>query len=269
MKLFGAKSKRMRIGVALSGGGARGFAHVGVLKAMEEFGIKPDIIAGVSAGSVAAVMYAAGLKPDDVLKYFSEVKFSDLCELSIPKDGFFKLDGFKAFLAKHLPYEKLEELPIPTLVCATELDAGTYKIFSEGKIVDRVAASCCIPIIFKPVRIDGINYVDGGVLHNLPARAIREQCDFLIGVNCSPLRPEHRKTKSTIIDVATRSYMLMSKNNAEPDMEMCDLVIQTKNIADYKAFNLKEIKLVYMSGYGSAIETLSAAGYTHLPSEQP
>lgn len=266
MKLFGSKNKRSRIGVALSGGGARGFAHIGVLKALEEFGIHPDIIAGVSAGSVAAVMYAAGLKSDAVLEKFSQVRFADLCELSIPKDGFFKLDGFKAFLAKHLPVENLEELPIPTVVCATDLDAGTYKVFTEGRIVDRVAASCCIPIIFRPVRVDGINYVDGGVLHNLPARAIRERCDFLIGVNCSPLKPEPRKTKSTIIDVATRSYMLMSKNNAEPDMNMCDLVIQTKDIADYKVFNLKEINLVYMSGYGSAIETLSAAGFTPVAS---
>lgn len=257
------KGRHYSLGIALSGGGARGFAHVGALKAMEELGIRPDIVAGVSAGAIVAVMYAAGLSPDEIFRSFSTLKFTDICELGIPKDGFFKMDGLKSFLRKQIKMENIEDLPIPTVVCATDLGEGVFKVFSSGRLIDRVVASCSIPIVFKPVKIDGIDYVDGGVLHNLPSRAIRDACETLIGVNCSPMGGHHHKNKGSILDIASRSYMLMSRSNALPDMEMCDIVIQTTDIADYKVFNLREIQKVYDSGYKCAIETLKSVGFPY------
>lgn len=246
--------KKYKIGLALSGGGARGFAHIGVLKAFDERDIKPDIISGVSAGSVVAVLYAAGISPDEIMKLFTNLKFSDLAELSVPKDGFFKIDRFKRFLKKALPVENLEDLYIPTLVCATDIENCKSVIFDKGGIVDRVSASCSIPIIFKPIKIDGINYVDGGVLRNLPAWAIREQCETLIGVNCSPFT--NGKYKASIVDIAHRSYDLMSKINAVYDMKMCDIVIQTRAIAKQKIFNISAMWDIAESGYKDASRLL-------------
>lgn len=240
-----------RLGIALSGGGARGFAHAGALKAIEEAGLKPDVIAGVSAGSIAGVLYAAGVPPTELVPLFSKTKFSDFCKLSIRDGGgLFSIKNLDKFMLTNAGVANLEQLSIPTYVGATDLDHGVAAEFHNGALGERVMASCSIPIVFQPVKIDGVNYVDGGVLRNLPAWIIREQCDVLIGINCSPLT-QYRYKKS-IFDVAMRTYALMAKSNQRLDMDMCDLVIETPNIANYQVFNLKDIQSVYLSGYAAA-----------------
>lgn len=238
-----------RIGAALSGGGARGFAHIGVLQALDESGVRPDIVAGVSAGAVAAVFYAAGVSYKQMLRAFSDSKFSDFAELGVPKDGFFKLDRFGQFLSRNIPYERLEDLPVKTVICATDIDHGEAVVFEEGPLAECVLASCSIPIVFKPRVINGTRYVDGGVLHNLPAWAIRDRCRTLYGVNVSPVDKNVKKPKGTIIDMATRSFKLMAKTNAVPDMLLCDHVIQIEDIAHYNVFNLHEVEKIYSLGY--------------------
>lgn len=240
-----------RLGVALSGGGARGFAHIGALKAIEEAGLIPDVVAGVSAGSIAGVLYASGIPLDKILPLFNDAGFSDFCTLSIRDGGgLFKLPGLKKFMVKNAGTDRLENLRKPIYIGVTNFDKGEPAVFSEGPLGDIVAASCSIPIVFQPVRINGTYYVDGGVLRNLPAWTIRDKCERLIGINCSPLTP-HRY-KHSIMDIAMRSYNLMAKSNQNIDMEMCDLVIQTPDIASYQVFNLKDIKKVYLSGYAAA-----------------
>ena len=252
--------KPYKVGLVLSGGGARGFAHAGALKALEEFGIKPDIIAGVSAGSVVTAMYASGMKPEEILRVFSDASFTDFAEIGVPRDGFFSMEGFKKFLRKHIPYENIEQLPLPAVICATDLDNNRPVAFTEGQIFERVAASCSIPIIFKPARIKGVTYVDGGVLANLPAWALRDKCKYLIGINCSPL-PARGKPKS-IMDIAHRTYDLLVKNNSQQQMELCDLAISIGDVASYKVFNLKEITRVFRSGYDNTLQALLDAGFT-------
>ena len=253
--------KPYKVGLVLSGGGARGFAHAGALLALEEVGIKADVIAGVSAGSVVTAMYAAGMSPEEIVAAFGDAKFGDFAELGVPRDGFFSMDGFKEFLKKHIPYEKIEDLPTPALICATDLDHNKPVAFAEGNIFDCVAASCSIPIVFKPVRIHGVTYVDGGVLANLPAWALRDSCKYLIGINCSPV--PHRGQPKSIMDIAHRTYDLLVKNNSQPQMALCDLAVSIDDIASYKVFNLKEIRRVFRSGYDSTLAALLDAGFTH------
>lgn len=258
--------KPYKIGLVLSGGGARGFAHAGALLALEEVGIKPDIIAGVSAGSVVTAMYASGMTPDDIVASFADVKFGDFAELGVPRDGFFSMDGFKKFLKRNISYERIEDLPMPAVICATDLDNNRPVAFTEGKIVDCVAASCSIPIVFKPVKINGVTYVDGGVLANLPAWALRDQCKYLIGINCSPL--PRRGKPSSIMDIAHRTYDLLVKNNSQPQMELCDIAISIDDIASYKVFNLKEIKRVFRTGYDTTLSSLLSAGFVQRQPKQ-
>lgn len=240
-----------RLGVALSGGGARGFAHVGALKALEEAGMKPDVIAGVSAGAVAAVMYAAGVPLDEMLSLFTSTKFTDFARPSlIHGDGMFSLMRFKQFIEEATGIDRLENLRIPTYVGVTDLDHGEPAEFHEGPLGERVVASCSIPIVFSPVEIDGIHYVDGGVLRNLPAWIIREKCETLIGINVSPLRTfEYRKS---FLDIGMRTYNLMAKANQQQDMDICDHVIITPELIHYQVFNLKDIHKAYLSGYAAA-----------------
>lgn len=245
--------------MALSGGGARAFAHAGALQALDEAGIKPDILAGVSAGAVTAVLYSAGKKPREIVEMFADATFASLCEISVPKNGFFGMEGFKKLLQKNLGVERIEDLPIPTVVCATDMDHAEPVAFSSGPLLTLVSASCSIPIVFKPVRYNGTRYIDGGVLHNLPAWAIRDKCKYLLGFNCSPV--PRRSYKDTLLDIAQASYNLAVKTNTLPDMALCDLAIDMPQIAGYKVFNLKEINKVYKKGYDITLKTLKENGF--------
>lgn len=252
MKFF----KNMKNGLALSGGGAKGFAHIGVLLAMERFGIKVDILSGVSAGSIAAVLYGAGLTPKEMLDCFLDFeKFTDFTEWAVPKSGFLKLNKFCKILDSWLPVKNLEEMKIPTIVCATDFDHGKSVGWSSGEIVPRVAASCSIPIVFKPVIINGVHYVDGGVLRNLPAWAIRDHCDRLYGSNCSPLNRDFRY-KASIVDIATRSYQLATKANTLQDLNLCDYIITTPKMAQMKTFDISQMRKIALMGYEAACRVL-------------
>lgn len=239
-------------GVAFSGGGARGFSHIGVMMALEKFGIRPTVISGVSAGSIAGVLYGAGLTPREIIQCFSEYsKFSDFADWAIPKEGFLKLNRLAKILDSWLPVKRLEELSIPTLVCATDFENGKAKAWAKGEIVPRVVASCSIPIVFCPIKIDGINYVDGGVLRNLPAWAIRKYCSTLIGSNCNPV--DHKfKYKNSIVDVAFRSYHLMTKTNATLDLKLCDIVVQSEVLSHFKTFGIAAMNKIVTYGYDAA-----------------
>ena len=248
--------KDKTVGLALSGGGAKGFSHIGVLMAFERYGIKPDIMSGVSAGSIASVLYAAGLRPNDIIKCFTDAsKFADFTEWAIPKEGFMKLDRFGRLLEEWLPVRYLEDLKIPTIVCATDLDHGKSVGWSKGEIVPRVIASCSVPIVFIPKTINGVQFVDGGVLRNLPAWAIRGYCNTLFGSNCSPLKPPVTGVK-TLIDIAYRSYHLMNKANVPQDARLCDYLIQVNDVSHVSIFDLTALQKGVMAGYEAAMRVL-------------
>ncbi len=253
------RERPYKVGLALSGGGARGVAHAGAIKAMLEVGLIPDIVAGVSAGSIVATMFAAGIAPEEMVRIFAEAKFSDFCELTVPKDGFFRMDGFKRMLRRKIPFANIEDLPMPVVIAATDFDHGKPVAFETGKIAERVCASCAIPVVFKPVKIDGVRYVDGGVINNMPAWAIRSRCRFLVGVNCSPMSSEG-VPKSGLISMALRSYELMMKNNSAADQRLCDMLITTNEIANYKVFNLQGLTKVFDTGYRDTMAYFRAHG---------
>jgi len=250
--------KMPKVGIAFGGGGARGFSHIGVLMAFEQFGVKPEILSGVSAGSIAGALYASGLTPRDMIECFAQATtFGDFSQWAIPKEGFFRLNKFAKALESWLPVKYLEETKIPFLVCATNLEKGCSVAWSKGEIVPRVIASCSIPIIFNPVKINGYHYVDGGVLRNLPAWAIRDYCKTLYGSNCSPLDPTYRY-KHNIVDVTHRTYSLMAKANVLQDINLCDYIITPKNISTSKTFELTALKRNVTLGYDAACEVLEA-----------
>lgn len=257
----GTSAPKYKLGVALSGGGARGFAHAGALMAIEEAGLKPDVIAGVSAGSVVAVLYAGGIPPLGMVRLFGNAGFRDFAELSWGKGGIFSIDKFKKFIIRAIGgIENLEDLRIPVYIGATDLDNGCPAEFHSGEIGPRMVASCSIPIVFKPVKIDGVNYVDGGVLRNLPAWILRDKCETLVGINVSPLREVKHSHSLSLVDVALRTYNIMAKANQTVDMSMCDIAVQTPEIANYQVFDLRNIRRVFVSGYIHTRRALKDAG---------
>lgn len=246
------------VGYAFSGGGARGFSHIGVLKAFEQFGIRPDVMAGVSAGSVAAVLYGAGLTPDDMAACFKDLsKMRSFVSFKMPGNSLMKIDKFGKLIESWLPVRNLEDLEIPTVVCATDFQHCKSIGWAKGEIVPRVLASCAIPIVFQPIRIDGGVFVDGGVLRNLPAWAVRKYCKTLYGINCSPLNTVWKDPlEHSIIEVALRTYRLMSKNNMVGDAKMCDVLINLRGAHAIGVFDLDKFDQTVQLGYETACRVL-------------
>lgn len=246
-------------GVAFSGGGARGFSHIGVVLALEKYNLKADVVAGVSAGSIAAAMYGCGLSGRDMIECFKDhLKFSEYREFRVPTDGLLSLDKFRQKLETWLPITELQGLVIPTVICATDFDNGKSVGFTKGNLAEKVVASCSIPIVFPPVKINGVNYVDGGVLRNLPAWAIRDKCKILLGSNCNPL-PRDYKPSSTLLGIAMRTYSLITKSTAINDLKLCDYVVQNPSLSRFKTFGMSEMKKIIVEGYDAAcpvIETM-------------
>ena len=241
-------------GYALSGGCIKGFAHLGVIQALLEHDIKPDIISGVSAGALAGVFYADGNEPYRVLDYFSGHKFQDLTKLVIPKVGLFALGEFIDFLKSNLKAQKLEDLKLPLIITATDLDHGRSMHFHKGNIAERVAASCCMPVLFTPVKIGNTHYVDGGLLMNLPVSTIRNECEKVVAVNVSPLMAE--KYKMNIVSIAMRSYHFMFRANTFPERDNCDLLIEPYNLEGYSNTELEKAEEIFEQGYNTASEVL-------------
>lgn len=240
-----------KLGLALSGGGAKGFAHIGVFKLLEECGLKPDIIVGTSVGALMGALFADGYTADGLKELFSGREFSEFAQLQLPKSGLFDSKRFRYFLKRHLRAKTFEELNTPLVVMATDLDNGVSHEFRSGSIVDAVTASCSIPIIFSPVVINGVHYVDGGLFHNFPVSIIRNACDKVIGVNVSPLVPQ--KYKQTLFHIAERSYHYMFRANTLEDRDMCDVLIETEEFGMYKTFDIENVDLISSIGYDAAV----------------
>lgn len=245
--------KKYNIGLALSGGGVKGFAHAGALQALEEHDIKPDVIVGTSAGSVVAVLYSAGFKPREINEIFKEQgSFRSFASMVIPSAGFFNPDKFMLFLKKRLEeknpdFVNIESLPIPVKIVASDFDHGKSVVFSKGEIVPRVMASATVPIVFVPTVIDGVHYVDGGVFKNFPVSVIRRDCRRVIGINVSPLVAS--EYKQTIPEIAFRSYEFMFRANTMLDRKKCDLLVEVEDALKYGTFDLDKVDDIFELGY--------------------
>lgn len=248
------------IGYAFSGGGARGLSYIGMLKAMEEFGLHPNVLAGVSAGSVAAVLYGAGLSPHDMLHCFEDLgKIGEFTSWKVPGNSLMKIDKFGRLIESWLPVKNLEDMAIPTIVCATDFQHSKSIGWGKGEIIPRVLASCSIPIVFEPVKINDGVYVDGGVLRNLPAWAIRKYCKTLYGLNCSPYyRSSKDVAKQNLLEIALRSYQLMSKANMVNDAKLCDHMINLRGAHAIGVFDVSKMHKAVQLGYETASRKLES-----------
>ena len=247
--------KKYNIGYALGGGGARGFAHLGALKALEERNLKPDIIAGTSAGALAGVLYADGFTPDEILDMFKHITFKQFVEFTFPTTGLFRPTGLHSFLKKNLRSRTFEQLQIPFTAVATDWKKAVTVNFSEGdKLIESVVACCCVPLIFSPINIDGQDYVDGGIFKNLPASTIREQCNVLFGINVTLIMPP--EDKNNLKYFAERTFTMMAISNTLADKKLCDVLIEAEGLEKYWMFDLSHIDKIFEVGYKSAVETL-------------
>lgn len=248
------KSYKYNIGFALSGGFIKGFAHLGIMQALFEESIRPDIISGVSAGALAGAFIADGYEPYKVVEVFQRQKFNQLTSFARSVSGLLKMDEFVDFIRSHLSTTKIEELKIPLVITASDLDHGVSVEFREGDLCKCISASCCMPILFSPIVIDGVNYVDGGVFKNLPVSTIREECKRIVAVNVSPIQAT--EYKKNIISIGVRCYNYMFRANTIHEKEIADILIEAHNLDVFSNTELEKAGEIFEQGYNQAKEQL-------------
>lgn len=216
---------RPKIGIALGAGGARGLAHIGVLKILVEEGIPIDFVAGCSIGSLIAVLFANGTDLGMIEELAKEIKRNQLIDLTIPKKGLIVGDKVKELIRLLTHRKNLEDLAIPTAVVATDLVTGRRVVFREGPIDVAVRASISIPGIFEPVHLGEQILVDGGVVDRIPISIIKEMgADITIGVNVVPHFAKARI--DNIFDVIIQSIIIMEREIMNQHIPTADCMIQ-------------------------------------------
>ena len=251
-------TKKHKIGLALSGGGALGFAHIGAIQALEEHGVKPNFISGSSMGAIIGAIYCAGYSPAKIMRIIQAEKLYKLDKLMSPNLNF-KQKGLSshatlcATLKELIPHDCFDSLEIPFAVCVTNITSGTYEYYYSGKgIVEYVVASASIPGVFDPVVIKNTTYVDGGVLNNLPAEILHQKgCDYIIGVDVLPFLPIEKKS---ILDITLWSIRLMQHSNTQNGIKYCNWLIESNAIEKYNEFEFDKYKEIYQYGYKAMTE---------------
>ncbi|MEM9364242.1 MAG: patatin-like phospholipase family protein [Bacteroidota bacterium] len=247
------------VGLVLSGGGIRGMAHIGLIKAMQEHEIEAEVIAGTSIGAVIGALYANGNSVKDMLQFFQETPLFKYNFFAINKPGFINTDRYFPIFRGFFPENTFESLEKPLYVVATDLMSGLEKVFSEGELIHPLLASAALTPVFSPVEIDGILYADGGVMNNFPKEYIDGKVDFIIGSNVSIAGEARKKDLKNSLQLAGRVTGLMIYASSHKKLAECDLFIEPPELGKIGVLDKKGIEKAYQIGYehGSrALETL-------------
>jgi NTE family protein len=242
----------MKIGIALSGGAARGVAHIGILKALEEIGVKPNVISGVSAGAIIGAYYAAGTKPDEILNLAAKTNLFRLRTFRFGKGGLFTPVSLNAELEKMFHNLTFEQLNLPLTVVATDLIKVESCYFSTGEIIPVLLATSAIPMVYVPVEFNGRLLVDGGLLNNLPIEPLQVSgCDVIIGCHVNPI-------DKTLHDISLRLVMDRSIHIAigvpvREKIISCTLFIEPPALSRFGMFDMNKVEMIAKVGYDYVI----------------
>ncbi len=246
--------RKKKIGLALGGGAVLGAAHIGVLKAIEEFEIEIACIAGTSIGAFAAAFYAFGKKSDEIERLTKKLDWLDISRLSLSQFGLLSNEKLGNIIKDALGDVKFEEAEIPLAMVAVDIGKGEKVILKEGKVAESVMSSTCIPGVFIPVEIDNRLLVDGGVMENVPITPLEEMnADQIIGVD---LNAKHKfKKPENIIDVLVNTFDITLLNATKIQTEEADVLI-APDLSSFNLVDTDQIDDLIKIGYAEAKEVL-------------
>jgi NTE family protein len=249
----------VKIGLALGGGAARGFAHIGVIKALESQGIVPDIVVGTSAGSLVGALYAAGNDGFALQKMAIEMDEAGITDWSLPlftkSSGVLKGEALQNYINTAVHNLPLEKLKIPFGVVATDLHSGAPILFRRGNTGLAARASSSVPGVFQPVKIGDREFVDGGLVSPVPVRFAHEMgADFVIAVNISA-QPESQAASSSV-EVLLQTFAIMGQSLNQHELKEADIVIQPK-LGSMKANDFNGRNLAILAGEQAAFAVMS------------
>ena len=246
------KAKKMKIGIAFGGGGTRGFAHIGALKAFEEEGIHFDEVAGTSVGSIIGALYAYGLTADEMIEIGKNIKPKSIRNKLLLSDT----TSIQELIKQSIGDVLIEELKIPFTAVAVDIKSGKEVHLTKGSVCQAVAGSCAVPLIFKPVEYKGYRLFDGGLTNTIPADVLKNNgCDVIISIDVNPTR-----------GVGTESLKVMDQLNANLGILMRSNAIKGKIFSNVCIEPyLKDFKSTKMAGYQEMI----AIGYQETKNRMP
>ena len=220
-----AQPPALKVALVLGGGAVRGFAHIGVIKTLEAHGIVPDMVVGTSAGSVVGALYAGGYSGFELQKIAFQLEQESVGDWVLPDRGFIKGEMLQNFINKALQNRPIERLNKPFAAVTTELQTGEMAVFRRGNTGMAVRASSSIPGVFQPVKIEGREYVDGGLVSPVPVRAARSMgADIVIAVDISG-KPKNVRLNDTI-DIFLQAFSIMGQTIGRYELAEADVVIR-------------------------------------------
>lgn len=242
--LIRQKKPKIKVGLALGSGGAKGFAHLGALRAFEDNGIEIDAIAGTSIGSIIGAFYCDGYSSVDILELLSRVDFSEIVNpvfLNMDTIGLFKV------IDREIGSLKIEELKKPFCAVATEIESGKERVFSSGSVADALCASCCMPPFFRPKVIDGKRYVDGAYTNSIPADVVKRLgVNYVIGID---LKTE---TKQSVLKKIIPTYKSNIKEPWKKGYDESNVMLHP-DLNGFSALSFGLNREIYDVGYRQAI----------------
>lgn len=233
------------VGLTLSGGGARAVAHLGLLQYLEEQKIAIQVLSGTSAGALIATLWTGGYAARDILEIIQSFSFGKILQLSFQK-GFLNQKKLKETLKNFFPENDFAALSKKVFVACTDLKSTQSVYFSEGKLIEPLLGTLAIAPLMKPVDFEDYQLLDGGILDNLPTKAICKHCDFLIASHSNPA--SHKATQ-TMREAIEKSFLLAIAQNTQESKKLADFCFEPPALANFRFTDLKKAKEIYEIAY--------------------
>lgn len=241
----------MKISLALSGGAARGAFHLGVLEALEKNDMEIEAISGSSIGAIIGASYASGVTPREQLEIFSSKTFKKAFKFHSLRYGVIRIDKRKDILKELVPVENIEDMNIKLHVTTIDLNSGNIVRFDRGNAISLCVASSAVVPLFKPVRYEGYDLVDGGIMDNLPVSPLSEYGFPIFGVD---LHPQQAGFTNSLSGIVKRTVFLLWRASVQRQITQCDLYISDDKLSTYSLFRLKNLQDMFDLGYEKALK---------------
>jgi NTE family protein len=241
------------IGIVLSGGGARGAAHLGVLKALEELRIHVAAISGVSAGAVIGALYAAGVPVEKILDVLKQQSYFGIKDFTWWKNGFFSMATLRRKLDELIGADDFACLRVPLYINATDFNTGCLVTFSQGHLYDAILGSATVPVVFEPTKYNDYLLLDGGMLNNLPVEPLIGKCDHIIGSHVNKLHDADTPFRLDKLSLIDQCFHMVIAQSVKDRAKLCSVFINPL-LAGFGMFEMKHADQIFEIGYKAAME---------------
>jgi NTE family protein len=243
------------VGLVLSGGGVRGMAHIGVIKAMQEFGVEATVVAGSSVGALVGALYASDMSVVDMLKFFKETPLFKYNYFAVAKPGLINTERFIDAFKGYFPEDSFEALKKELHVVATNLELGEEVFISKGELIKPLLASAALPPVFSPIEYNGALHADGGIMNNFPSEPLLSKVEFIIGSNVSVVSKLEKKHLNNSFQLTSRVTGLMIYAINREKINNCNLIIEPQELEHIGILDRRGIEKAYAIGYETAVRT--------------